>query len=211
VLTSAVARIAATSALFARMLAASEAEKRGAGRALHSDVSPGISAAILELNLLLREPPAALAQVVPASVERTLRALAESASALRTIELTLRPPLLDELGLGAPLRWMADRSRVALQLPETLPRLAPELEWQLFQSITTLVRQGLRGRRTVAIEGGKTLVLRIGGTPARGWPLAVADARIRLAGAARLSIRGHQVVIRILPSRSRRTPRRTFR
>jgi hypothetical protein len=179
------------------MLARSEDEQRRAGRALHRDVSPGLSAAILELNLLLREPPEALGPAAPPALERALAALAGSVSALRTIELSLRPPLLEEAGLGAPLRWLADQESVTLELAGELPRLAPALEWQLFASVAGLVRQGLRGKRRIVVESGRPLCLRVGGAPTRQWPSAIAAARARLGPHARVVARGPLVTIRM--------------
>jgi len=190
------------------MLAESEDGQRRAGRALHRDVSPGLSAAILELNLLLREPPGALAQAAPAALTRTLAALATSVAALRGIELSLRPPLLEEAGLGPPLRWLADQEGVALTLPEPLPRLPPALEWQLFASVAALVRQGLRGKRRIVVHAEGPLAFRISGTRTRAWPLALAATRARLAGLARVVTARDQLTISF---RSRRTPPRTFR
>lgn len=190
------------------MLAESEDGQRRAGRALHRDVSPGLSAAILELNLLLREPPAALARAAPAALTRSLAALAASVAALRSIELSLRPPLLEEAGLGPPLRWLADQQGVVLTLPETLPRLSPAVEWQLFATLAGLVTSGLRGRKRIVVESEGPLTFRISGTRTRAWPQALAAARARLAGLARVLTARDQLTISF---RSRRTPPRTFR
>jgi len=179
------------------MLAENEAGQRRAGHALHRDVSPGLAAAILELNLLLREPPAALAEAAPASLARALGALAGSVAAARTIELSLRPPLLEEAGLGPPLRWLAEQEGASVELPERLPRLAGDLEWQLYQAVATLLRQGLRGKRTITVSL-RPLTLRLSGVRTRHHALALAAARARLAGRARLVARVQDLSIRVL-------------
>jgi len=166
-----------------RLLASSEGAQRSAGRALHRDVAAGLSAAILELGLLQREAPEALAQAAPPALERALGALQSSAAALRAVELSLRPPLLDEAGLGPPLRWLADDEGVTLTLPASLPRLRPALEWQLFQALAALLRRGLRGLRRLDVTG-PPLVLRLYGRPTPALPATVAEARTRLAGQA---------------------------
>jgi hypothetical protein len=195
----------------ARMLAESEAGQRRAGHALHRDVSPGLAAAILELNLLLREPPGALAEATPAAVARALGALAASVAAARAVELSLRPPLLEEAGLGPPLRWLADQEGAGVELPDTVPRLPAALEWQLYQSVATLLRQGLRGKRTIAVAA-RPFTVRLTGARTRRHAEALAAARARLGHA---QVQASAKEIRLLPRaagfRSRRTPPRTFR
>jgi hypothetical protein len=178
------------------MLAENEASQRAAGRALHRDVAPGLSAAILELNLLLREPPAALAEAAPASLARALGALAGSVAAARTIELSLRPPLLEEAGLGPPLRWLADQEGASVELPEKVPRLSGALEWQLFQAVAALIRQGLRGKRTITVIA-RPFTVRLTGTRTRHHPTALAAARARLTGQAQIRTQGKELRIQI--------------
>jgi hypothetical protein len=188
----------AKKALAVQMLGESEGAQGRAGRALHRDVAPGLSAAILELNLLQREPASALALATPVALERALSALAGSVAALRTIELSLRPPLLEEAGLGPPLRWLADREGAAVTMPERLPRLDRALEWQLFQAVATLVRRGLRGRRRIFVSG-RPLLVRLEGRPTARLPRALAEARVRLAGRARV-VAGASLEIRLKAS-----------
>jgi hypothetical protein len=184
VLPSGVPSKARTIRVAPRLLETSDRERLLAGRALHRDVAPGLSAALLQLELLQREEPAELAQAAPAALERTVAALRNSANALRAIELSLRPPLLEEAGLGPPLRWLADQEGLTAELPR-IPRLAPALEWQLFQAAATLLRQGLRGRRRLSASV-PPLVLRLQGRPTAALPAALAEARARLAGRARI-------------------------
>jgi len=179
-----------------RLLAQSESGQRHAGRALHRDVAPGISAAILELNLLLREPPAVLADAAPAALTRALGALDRSAAALRTVELSLRPPLLDEVGLGPPLRWLASQESAIVEIPERLPRLPAELEWQMFAAIAALVRRGLRGKRAIFVASTRPLTVVLRGARARAYPASLAAARARLAGQAQVLSRSGEIRIR---------------
>jgi signal transduction histidine kinase len=92
-------------------------------------------------------------------VEET-REIAQSVSdELRTTSYLLHPPLLDEMGLQAGLRWyiegFKERSNidVGLNLPENLERLPPDLELMIFrvvqEALTNIHRHS--GSATAAI------------------------------------------------------------
>lgn len=177
----------------AKLCARLEDQRRQTARSLHRDVAPGLSAAILELSLLQREPAAALASAAPEALDRVLGVLHGCVERLRALELSLRPPLLEEAGLAAPLRWLAQQEQVAAALPDRLPRLDRELEWRLYQSVDLLVRAGLRGPRQLRVDAGgpaRAVILHLSGTPTRELPFALAAARSRLLGRARLIATG---------------------
>lgn len=182
------------------MLEDSESHQRRAGHALHRDVAPGISAALLELGLLQRERPDELARAAPPALERAVSALRGSAAALQSVELSLRPPLLDEAGLVAPLRWLAGNLGVAVELPDPFPRLDPALEWQLYRAIAGLLAS-LRGRRRLTATASP-LVVRVEGRPTPILSDAVADARARLRGQARV-LAGPPVTLRAFRMKAR--------
>ena len=75
-----------------------------------------------------------------ASQLRENAAIAQAVSdELRTTSYLLHPPLLDEMGLQAGLRWYIEgfqgrtNIEVSLNLPENLERLPPELELMIFR------------------------------------------------------------------------------
>jgi hypothetical protein len=181
------------------LLEEAEGAQRAAGRALHRQVASSLSAAILQLHLLAREPPQALAAAAATALPRALAVLEAGAQSLREIELGLRPPLLDEGGLATPLRWLAEREGVALAMPPRLPRLGAEREWQVYRGIELLVRRGVRGLRRIEIDGD--LVVRISGKPTPDFARTTAALRARLPGA--VSVRRGEV--RIRARRSART------
>jgi signal transduction histidine kinase len=79
---------------------------------------------------------------------------------VRTLSHLLHPPMLDDVGLVAAIRWFANgfaqRSsiQVALNLPEDLPRLPTELETAIFrvvqESLTNVHRHS--GSTTAAVR-----------------------------------------------------------
>jgi hypothetical protein len=161
-----------------RLLDQAESARRQAGRALHREVAPLLAAAILELHLQ-GEAPA-----------RALEVLDRSVKALREIELGLRPPLLDEAGLGPPLRWLGERAGAQVTLPDRMPRLPVALEWQLYLGLERLLRQGLRpGSARLSVTAGKPPTLLVEGKPAREAEFAVAALRTRLRGTVGITVR----------------------
>jgi signal transduction histidine kinase len=86
-------------------IAAAEAERRRWARDLHDETLQGLGAIKLALSAALRgDPDAARAQVTGAVSQ-----LESEIAALRGIIADLRPPALDELGLEAALRTLAER------------------------------------------------------------------------------------------------------
>ena len=86
-------------------IAAAEAERRRWARDLHDETLQGLGAIKLALSAALRgDPDAARAQVTGAVGQ-----LESEIAALRGIIADLRPPALDELGLEAALRTLAER------------------------------------------------------------------------------------------------------
>ncbi len=86
-------------------IGAAEAERRRWARDLHDETLQGLGATKLALTAALRgEPEAARPRI-----EQAVRQLELEIAALRGIIADLRPPALDELGLEAALRTLAQR------------------------------------------------------------------------------------------------------
>ncbi|HVF79658.1 MAG TPA: GAF domain-containing sensor histidine kinase [Solirubrobacteraceae bacterium] len=86
-------------------IAAAEAERRRWARDLHDETLQGLGATKLALSAALRGDP----EMARVQVEGAIDQLAQEISALRGIIADLRPPALDELGLEAALRTLAER------------------------------------------------------------------------------------------------------
>jgi signal transduction histidine kinase len=87
-------------------IAAAEAERRRWARDLHDETLQGLGATKLALSAALRGDPETARRQVEAAVTQLEREIA----ALRGIIADLRPPALDELGLEAALRTLAERT-----------------------------------------------------------------------------------------------------
>jgi two-component system, NarL family, sensor histidine kinase FusK len=126
--------------LSARLLQIQDQERRRIARELHD--STGQSLAVLTMNL--SECSKTVEKLSPelagklAENEKIVQAVSAE---LRTTSYLLHPPLLDEMGLQAGLRWyiegFEERSniKVSLNLSENLERLPPDLELMIFRVV----------------------------------------------------------------------------
>ncbi len=126
--------------LSARLLQTQDQERRRIARELHD--STGQSLAVLTMNLSecskkVEKTSLELAGTLAES-EKIVRAVSDE---LRTTSYLLHPPLLDEMGLQAGLRWYIEGFKeksnidVSLNLPEHLERLPPDLELMIFRVV----------------------------------------------------------------------------
>lgn len=93
-------------ALSRRLLDIQESERRQLARELHDEIGQALTAAQLNLQSIARFPDEArLAERLHEAGATIERALTQ----VRSLTLQLRPPLIDELGLAAALRWLVER------------------------------------------------------------------------------------------------------
>jgi signal transduction histidine kinase len=126
--------------LSARLLQIQDQERRRIARELHD--STGQSLAVLTMNLSQFSKEVEKFRPELASQLTENAAIARAISdELRTTSYLLHPPLLDEMGLQAGLRWyiegFKERSNieVSLNLSENLECLPPDLELMIFRVV----------------------------------------------------------------------------
>ena len=88
-----------------RALAAQEQERRRIARELHDEVGQSLTAVLLSLETASRE----LAPSDRPKLERTRTGVGDTLEAARAIAARLRPPVLDDLGLGNALRALCNQ------------------------------------------------------------------------------------------------------
>ena len=105
------------------LVAAREEERRRVRRDLHDGVGAALAGVRLQMDSardLVEDPLAG--KLLDAAAD----GLAEAVADLRSVTDDLRPPALDDLGLGASLRALADRLRTpALEVDVDVPDLPP--------------------------------------------------------------------------------------
>ena len=143
----------------ARLLHAQDQERRRIARELHDTTAQNISAISMNLARLQQEGLAPDATEIVANCQTLCGA---SLREIRTLSYLLHPPMLDEVGLDAAVRWLVagleTRSglRVSLDAPAVLERLSTALERDLFlvvqEALLNVVRHSGSDTAEVRIE-----------------------------------------------------------
>jgi PAS domain S-box-containing protein len=89
-----------------RLVESQETERRHIARELHDEVGQTLTVAEMNLQAVLHSP---LSASVPRRVNESLRAVERVLGQVRDLSLTLRPSMLDDLGLEPALRWYTNR------------------------------------------------------------------------------------------------------
>jgi PAS domain S-box-containing protein len=181
--------------LSSRLLDIQETERRHLARELHDEIGQALTAAKINLQSLQRYPdPTAVTSRLADSVRIVERALQQ----VRSLSLSLRPPLLDDLGLAAALRWLVDErarrtgTRVEFQDGVSDSRFDPATEIACFRIAQEALNNVGKhsGARNVAVNlqvQHEALHLRVLDD---GAGFDVAAARQRAAGGASLGLLG---------------------
>src|SRR6267378_1487780 len=124
-------------ALTRRLVEAEEAERRRIARELHDRVGQNLSALNINLDLALG---AAGASPLRQRIEDSVSLVDATLQSIESVMAELRPPLLDEYGLGAALGWYAEefsrRTGIAVALrdgKDAAADLRPEAAVALFR------------------------------------------------------------------------------
>jgi PAS domain S-box-containing protein len=157
--------------LTTRLLSLQDAERRRIARELHDTTAQKISAVLLNLAVLKRTLPAKSKQIFEVLAESVLLA-EESLGEIRTLSYVLHPPLLDQSGLVAALKWYIDgftkRSGISVELAfaGSNERLPAEMEAALFrivQEMLTNVHRHSQSKRAFIFydRGSNEVTLRV--------------------------------------------------
>ncbi len=204
--------------------AAAEGLRRHVAQELHDRVEQNLTALSINLNLArkqLREECADAAS----RLDDSLKLVTEIGAQMRDITAELQPPLLDEYGLLAALRWQAaryaQRSAIAVSVEgqDVAPRLPPAVEMAFLraaqEALTNAVKHAQATKVVVTLTStarSATLAITDNGvgfdraldhvtTHENGWGLAIMAERVeRVGGQARIESapgRGTQIVMTI--------------
>lgn len=165
-----------------RLVTAVEEERRRLRRELHDDLGPVLTGLALSAdaaaNLRARDPERA-----DALVARTQHEARRALDGVRRVVDTLRPPVLDEVGLVAALRqraeelsYRSDGSRLAVRLDsDPLPPLPAALEVAVYriatEALTNVARHADASSAHVTLRCGEELEVRVDddGAGRAGW------------------------------------------
>ena len=151
-----------------RLMQAQDDERRRVARELHDSAGQYLAAISMALGRVRTEAinlPASLTHSLKEAANATERCISE----IRTLSHLLHPPLLEELGLAAAMRWyvegfaMRSGIKIDLEMPKELGRLGNEIGIVLFrvlqESLTNIHRH----------SGSKTATLMVGTNQHQVW------------------------------------------
>jgi PAS domain S-box-containing protein len=181
-----------------RLMRSQDEERRRVARELHDSTAQTVAGLAMNLSVLA-QGGATLTEKKGAKLLQDSLGLAENAvSDLRSQAYLLHPPLLDERGLNAAMRWFvegfSERSGipVEVEIAPNFPRLAEQLEMTIFrvlQESLSNVRRHARSEtariRLALVEGCVQLEIRDRGrgirqAEAEGLGVGIAGMRERL-------------------------------
>jgi signal transduction histidine kinase len=196
------------------MMETQETVARRFSHELHDELGQSLTAVKANLAALQSEAPGP-------RVSDCLQLVDESMKNVREMSQMLRPTILDDFGLDASLRWLAERFQqrtgIAVECEAKLAgRLPDETETQLFriaqEALTNVARHAQATEVTIALSrAGESVRLRIGdngvglaaGEQRRGMGLTGMRARVRGIGGeltVRASERGGVLVEALAPA-----------
>jgi two-component system sensor histidine kinase UhpB len=126
-------------ALSARMAQVSEGERGRLARELHDRVGENLTALGINLSIVRSQMPAEALAAVDSRLADSLALVESTTERIRDVMADLRPPVLDDYGLAAALRWygeqFARRTGLAIQMDAREPeaRAEPHIELALFR------------------------------------------------------------------------------
>ena len=144
--------------LSVRLLRTQDEERRRIARELHDSTGQSVAALLMilsEIGTKVGSDPE-LSRKIDES-EKITRAVSDE---LRTTSYLLHPPLLDEMGLKAGLRWYVEgfkarsKIQVTLNMPETLERLPTDLELMIFRVVQECLTNVHRHSGSSSVEIG---------------------------------------------------------
>jgi two-component system sensor histidine kinase UhpB len=118
--------------LAARLAESEDAERKRLARELHDQVGQNLTALSINLNLVNSLLPGEAMEQARARLDNSMALVQQTGKAIRNLMAELRPPVLDDYGLVAALRWYAGEFaawaglEVKVEGEELSPRLEPE-------------------------------------------------------------------------------------
>ena len=152
---------AARGQLLKSLVTAQEEERRRVARDLHDELGQDLAGTAMQLEAIERAWPNNPEKALPA-LHQARALLANATERVYEVILSLRPSVLDDLGLAAAIRSHAERvlqdtgTRFTLKADNFERRLPPEIETAVFRSVQealgNAVRHGQAGEISVVLD-----------------------------------------------------------
>jgi PAS domain S-box-containing protein len=153
--------------LNARLTEAEQTERRRLSTELHDLVGQNLTALSINLNILKGQLSENIDNTMSVRLDDSLDLVEETVDHIRDVMAELRPPVLDDYGLLAALRWYGNRFagrtglQVAIRGEELSPRLPTSVEMVLFkialEAFTNVAKHSGAARVEVSLEESEGL------------------------------------------------------
>ena len=138
--------------LTARLIEAEETERRHIARQLHDEIGQQLTVLGLNLHMLGQSGQPGQRQ----RIDDSLDLVASMTRQIRDIMADLRPPVLDDYGLRAALRWYGPlftaRTGIGVIVLASIPRLPANLEITLFRITQEALNNVLKHAQATEVE-----------------------------------------------------------
>jgi PAS domain S-box-containing protein len=171
-----------------RLSQAEETERLRIARELHDQVGQNLTALGINLNMLGNALSGRMTAEIEARLSDSLSIVAETAKGIRDVMADLRPPVLDDYGLIAAIRWFGDKfsNRTGLRITVTGKEFSPRMDVDTEITLFRIVQEALTNAAKHAKAGKVTIRLDESGGSAR---LEIADDGVGFEPAIRSSER----------------------
>ncbi len=128
-------------ALAAKLAEVEDTERQRLARELHDQVGQNLTALGINLNIVQMQIPEGAPETIGFHLEDSLSLVEQTAERIRDVMADLRPPVLDDYGLVAALRWYGEKISRRIDIPITVigedldPRLDSRVENALFRIV----------------------------------------------------------------------------
>ncbi len=200
-------------ALTRRLTDIQEAERKQLARELHDQVGQNLTALGLNLNLIRAQIPDDNSQALLLynRIDDSLMLTEQTTERIRDVMANLRPPVLDDYGLLAALRWYGKRFSswggftVSVVGDELEPRAAPSVENTLFriaqEAMTNVAKHAQATKVKISIDKDDTIMRMVIEDNGRGFDTSFLSESTRRQGWGLLSmmeraetINGHCII-----------------
>lgn len=149
-------------ALTVQLAEVEDAERLRLSRELHDQVGQNLSALGINLNIILTQLPEGVNPQVLYRLDDSIKLVEQAGEQIRNVMANLRPPVLDDYGLVAALRWYGDqfsrRTGITINMvgEDPDPRLETRLENAMFrivqEALTNVAKHAQASKVSVTVN-----------------------------------------------------------
>jgi PAS domain S-box-containing protein len=149
-------------ALASQLAEVEDAERQRLARELHDRVGQNLTALGINLNIIQMQMPENMSTSVHFHLDDSLSLVELTAEHIRDVMADLRPPVLDDYGLVAALRWYAEKVSRRIDIPITVegeepdPRMNTRIENALFriaqEALTNVTKHAQASQVKISVD-----------------------------------------------------------